>query len=86
MKADASDIKRLLNTARGQIDGVSRMIDEDKYCVDISNQIMATIAILKKVNMEILDAHLKCCVMNADGEDREVKIEEISQILKKCMK
>lgn len=86
MKADQKNIRRLLNTAKGQIDGVSKMIDEDKYCIDISNQIMATIAILKKVNVEILDAHLKCCVLHADDEERAAKIDEVSEVLKKALK
>ena len=42
MQADKSQITRLLKTARGQIDGILKMIDDDRYCVDISNQIMAT--------------------------------------------
>lgn len=86
MQADKQNIKRLLNTARGQIDGLNKMIDDDKYCIDISNQIMSTIAILKKVNMEILDAHLKCCVLHADDEERAAKIDEVSQVLKKALK
>ncbi len=87
MKADKQEIRRLLNTARGQIDGLNRMIDEDQYCIDISNQILATIAILKKVNVEILDAHMKHCILHAENEeDRAIKIEEISKILRKTMK
>lgn len=86
MKAEQRNIKRLLNTAKGQIDGLNKMIDDDKYCIDISNQIMATIAILKKVNIEILDAHLKCCVLHADDRERETKINEISEVLKKALK
>ena len=86
MKAEQQNIKRLLNTAKGQIDGVNKMIDDDKYCIDISNQIMATIATLKKVNIEILDAHLKCCVLHADDREREAKINEISEVLKKALK
>ena len=86
MKAEQQNIKRLLNTAKGQIDGLNKMIDDDKYCIDISNQIMATIAILKKVNIEILDAHLKCCVLHADDRERETKINEISEVLKKALK
>ena len=82
MKAEQQNIKRLLNTAKGQIDGLNKMIDDDKYCIDISNQIMATIAILKKVNIEILDAHLKCCVLHADDRERETKINEISDALR----
>ena len=48
MKADKSQVTRLLKTARGQIDGILKMIEEDRYCVDVSNQIMATQAILKR--------------------------------------
>jgi DNA-binding FrmR family transcriptional regulator len=86
MQAEKQNIKRLLNTARGQIDGLNKMIDDDKYCIDISNQIMSTIAILKKVNIEILDAHLKCCVLHSNDEERATKIEEISEVLKKALK
>ena len=87
MKADRQEVRRLLNTARGQIDGLNRMIDEDKYCIDISNQILSTIAILKKVNVEILDAHMKHCVLHAQSdEERAEKIDEISRILKKTLK
>ena len=50
---DKKQIKRLLNTAKGQIDGIIKMINEDKYCIEISNQILASIAILKKANMEM---------------------------------
>lgn len=49
----------LLKTARGQIDGILNMIEEDRYCIDISHQLMATMAILNKANKEVLSAHLK---------------------------
>ena len=86
MQADRQKVKRLLKTARGQLDGILKMVEENRYCMDISNQIMATIAILKKVNIEILDAHLKCCVLHADDRERETKINEISEVLKKALK
>ena len=87
MKADKKQIKRLLNTAKGQIEGILKMIDEDVYCIDISNQILASAAILKRANIEILDAHLKHCVVNASSqEEKEEKMEEISNILKKVVK
>ena len=86
MKADKDTVTLLLKTARGQLEAVLKMIDDDRYCIDISNQIMATIAILKKVNIEILDAHLKCCVLHADDRERETKINEISEVLKKALK
>ena len=47
MKADKEKVSRYLKTAKGQIDGILRMIEDDRYCVDISHQLMATEAILK---------------------------------------
>ena len=87
MQADQRRARRLLNTAKGQIDGVVRMVDENRYCIDISNQILAAVAILKKVNKEILHAHLQHCVYEAsEGEDRKEKLEEIAQILDTLMR
>ena len=83
MVADKKKIERLLKTARGQIDGILKMVEEDRYCIDVSNQLMATQSILKKVNNEILSAHMMCCVNNAQGADREQKIEEVLSIMKK---
>lgn len=81
MTADTSKINRLLKTARGQIDGILKMIEENRYCIDISNQIMACQAILSKVNKEVLNAHIGHCVLNATGEDREEKLNEIAKVL-----
>lgn len=82
MQASKSKAKRLLNTARGQIEGVVRMVEDDRYCIDVSNQLLATIAILKKVNKDILHAHLQHCVYEAtESEDRKEKLEEIARIL-----
>ena len=84
MKADAARTLQLLKTARGQIDGVIRMVEDDRYCIDISNQIQAASAILAKVNQEILSAHIHGCVkdaMHGQPEDAEAKIEEVLEIL-----
>ncbi|MEA4987492.1 MAG: metal-sensing transcriptional repressor, partial [Anaerovorax sp.] len=48
MKADKNSVTRLLKTAKGQLEGILKMVEEDRYCVDISNQILATQAILNK--------------------------------------
>ena len=50
MQADHAQITRLLNTAKGQLEGILKMIEDDRYCIDISNQLMATEAILNKAN------------------------------------
>ena len=45
-----SPVFRNLKIARGQVDGIIKMLEEDRYCIDVSRQIMATISILRKVN------------------------------------
>lgn len=54
-----------LKIARGQIEGTIRMIEEDRYCVDISNQIIAAQSLLKKANVLILKQHIEHCVAEA---------------------
>ena len=84
MKADEKQIVRLLKTARGQIDGILKMVEEDRYSVDISNQIMATDAILRKANKEILRAHMKCCVKDAlETGQEDKKIDELIDMIDK---
>ncbi len=87
MKAEKSRVEPLLKTARGQIDGILNMMEEDRYCIDISHQIMATVAILNKVNKEVLSAHLKNCVKNAQTEqEMDEKIDELIEIMGKVLK
>lgn len=87
MKADKTKVSNLLKTARGQIDGILNMIEEDRYCIDISHQLMATVAILNKANKEVLSAHMKNCLKNANTiEEREEKIDELLEIMGKAFK
>ncbi|MCI2062795.1 MAG: metal-sensing transcriptional repressor [Eubacteriaceae bacterium] len=87
MVADSKQVTRLLKTARGQIDGILKMVEDDRYCIDISQQLMATEALLNKVNREVLAAHLKGYVRNAETEEeREQKIDELVAMLGKIMK
>lgn len=83
MKADHKTITRLLKTARGQLDGILAMVEEDRYCVEISNQVMATQSILAKVNREVLKAHMRCCVTDAVREGDESKIDELLALMDK---
>ena len=87
MRADKIKINRLLKTAAGQIEGISKMVEEDRYCIDISNQILAVQSILRKANNEILKAHMEMCVKQAftQGNENE-KIDEIISLLNKVSK
>ena len=87
MKADKAKVTRLLKTARGQLDGLLRMVEDDRYCIDISNQLMATQAILRNINREVLHAHLGSCVEEAFAEgDARQKVAEIMEVIDKLSK
>ena len=87
MMADTKTILRLLKTARGQMDGILKMVEENRYCIDISQQLMATEAILNRANKEILAAHPKHCVQEAASpEERSAKIDEFVQTLGRILK
>lgn len=78
--ADKKDeIKKRLNRAEGQVRGIARMVDEDKYCIDILTQITAIQAALDKVGLQLLSEHTKHCLSNPDiGPDGiDLKAEEM---------
>ena len=78
-----------LKTARGQMDGIIKMLEDDRYCVDISTQILSVIGLLKKANIDILNSHIKSCVSTAileSEEQGEEKINEIINIIDKYIK
>lgn len=77
----------LLKTARGQMDGIIRMIEEDRYCVDVSKQILAVSALLKKANIKIIEQHIKHCVKEAfEKGEGDHKVDEIIHLLDKYLK
>ncbi|MDL2233057.1 metal-sensing transcriptional repressor [Ruminococcaceae bacterium OttesenSCG-928-L11] len=90
MQADYKRVTKLLKTARGQLGGILRMVEEDKYCVDISHQILACDAVLRRANREILQAHLESCVQGAfhsgSKEETDAKIQELVELIGKLSK
>lgn len=87
MRADKDKINSLLKTAAGQIEGISKMVEEDRYCIDISNQLLAVQSILKKANNEILRAHMHMCVKEAfENGSEDEKIDEIISLINKVSK
>jgi len=75
-------VLKLLNIAKGHLQGIEKMILEDKYCIDISKQLLAVISILRKVNIEVLKKHLETCVRESrESNDFDLKIKELENIL-----
>lgn len=87
LQPEKKKVLNKLKTAKGQLEAIIRMVDDDRYCVDISKQILAVQALLKNSNMAILNQHIRGCVKKSieqgDGED---KIAEIFDILDKYAK
>ncbi len=76
-----------VKTVRGQLDAIVDMIEDDRYCVDISTQILSCIGQLKKANIDILNGHMRTCVKNAiENDNADEKIDEIIKILDKYIK
>lgn len=90
MTGDKEATKKLLKTARGQLDGIINMIDDERYCIDISNQLLASISILRKANKEIIRGHLEHCMKAAftegSKETIEEKLDEILSVIDKIGK
>ena len=80
-KNQIANIRRI----KGQIEGVERMINEGKYCIDILNQIKATKNAITSVEGKILKTHLEECIkesINGENEAQQ-KIDEILKVLKR---
>ena len=73
MNADQTKkLKSRINRVSGQVNGISKMIDDDRYCVDILNQISAVRSALDALGVELLSNHLECCVMgHGTGSEHE---------------
>ena len=87
MMADKKQITRLLKTARGQIDGILKMVEERSLLYWYFSSNHASEAILKRANKEVLKAHMTHCVHDAvNSEDCDQKIEEMIKVLDNLLK
>ena len=88
MRAERKRVEPLLRTARGQLDGVLKMIEDDRYCMDIVTQLQAVESLVHKAQREVLRAHLSGCMQDAfetgDEKEREDKLGEIMKLLDKA--
>jgi DNA-binding FrmR family transcriptional regulator len=78
-----------LKRIEGQARGVARMVDDEKYCIDILTQISALTSALESVALGLLDDHLKHCVVDAvqlGGEEGEAKIKEASDAIARLVR
>jgi DNA-binding FrmR family transcriptional regulator len=75
---DKDKIKNRLRRIAGQVDGLERMVEDERYCIDILTQVSAVQAALDKVSLALLNDHTRHCVVGAaTPEDREEMTEEM---------
>lgn len=88
-------IKARLNRIAGQVGGIQRMIEQDRYCVDILTQIAAVRSALDTLGVELLSSHLESCVLGhgtgtehecAEPMSREELLTEVQTILSRFLK
>ena len=86
-------IRRRTNRVAGQIAGIQRMIEEDRYCVDILNQISAVRSALDALGVELLTSHLQTCVIGRDSAHPKAKpmqpselVDELRNVLSRFLK
>jgi len=80
-------LQRRLRRIEGQVRGIQRMVEEDKYCVDILDQISAVRAALDKVGLHLMSDHIKGCVAEAVSTDQhDAKVEELVDVVGKFLK
>lgn len=83
-KSKSAHLKRL-SRIEGQVRGLGRMVEEDRYCIDIVTQIAAVRAALARVEENILQDHIAHCVAHAmksgDANEQRKKIEELMEVL-----
>lgn len=73
----------------GQLRGITRMVDEERYCIDVLTQVAAVTKALQAVSLELLDDHMAHCVVHAartSEEESAVKLAEVSDAIGRLMK
>ncbi len=92
MASYASDKDAYLKRLRrieGQVRGLARMVEEDKYCIDILTQVSAATKALQSFSLELLDEHLATCVVHAaqaGGEEADLKVREASDAIARLVR
>ncbi len=83
---DREAVLKRLRRIEGQVRGVERMVDEDRYCIDVVTQVTAIQAALDKVALELLSDHASNCVIGADEADRPQRTEELMATVRRLLR
>jgi DNA-binding FrmR family transcriptional regulator len=84
--AEKDAVLKRLRRIEGQVRGVERMVEEDRYCIDIVTQVTAIQAALDKVALELLSDHAAHCVAGAEGDEQAERTEELMAAVKRLLR
>ncbi|GAA1200915.1 MULTISPECIES: metal-sensitive transcriptional regulator [Pseudonocardia] len=87
--SDKDAYLKRLRRIEGQIRGLQRMVEEDKYCIDVLTQVAAATKALQAFSLELLDEHLATCVVQAaatGGEEADQKVREASDAIARLVR
>ena len=85
-QATKDDLLARLARVKGQVGGVERMVESDRYCVDVLTQISAIQAALDKVALGLLDGHARTCVVGADKSLQDERTAELMVAVGRLMR
>ena len=83
---DKAALVKRLHRIEGQVRGIERMVEEERYCIDVLTQIAAVEAALDKVALGLLDDHARHCVIGGDPELQEARTHELMAAVGRFMK
>jgi len=84
--ADKEAVLKRLRRIEGQVRGVERMVEEDRYCIDVVTQVTAIQAALDKVALELLTDHASHCVIGAAPGDQAERTEELMATVRRLLR
>jgi CsoR family transcriptional regulator, copper-sensing transcriptional repressor len=84
--ASKDQLQTRLRRIEGQVRGIERMVEEDRYCIDVLTQISAIQAALDKVALGLLDGHARTCVVGAEAELQEERTAELMASVGRLMR
>ncbi len=84
--ATRDQLLKRLRRVEGQVRGIERMVDEDRYCIDILTQIGAVQAAVEKVALGLVDGHVRHCMADGDKAERDAKATELMAAVGRLMK
>lgn len=85
-REDKETLLKRLARVEGQVRGVSKMVTDERYCIDVLTQIGAIQAALDKVALGLLDEHTRHCVVEASGAERVEKVDELMAAVGRLVK